>query len=423
MDTVYILALELLLGIFLLDFFPKIYGVSIFIISIIMVGVILNRKLFFYWVIPAIFLISFLFRTEERTYQTGEKISNVRVIVYEGKGSIEKIGWKYPLNRAMVTLDKVEDGEYRIDGKIIKKDEKKDLVVYHIKSEKLERIEKGYLEFKFLERNKTLLKNSRNGERNLYMAVISGERENLYPRIRKLFVESGVSHLLAISGMHLGVLLFLMESLLKRSRLYKRERNILLLLGITLYFLSVRGSPSLERAYIMAVIYMLGNIFNENSDNLKSLALAFIIGVILKPPVYRELSFVLSFWAMLIIFTLIPLQKKILELIEERVKLKIDGEREDKRKLIKKLKRDIFSRGIEFLGNYISFTLLLQLGVAPIIYYNLGTFSLKAIFLSLIITPIGTVYIILCFISLIFPIMPITNLWYNLLIKSMEFFH
>ncbi|MGL5541913.1 MAG: ComEC/Rec2 family competence protein, partial [Fusobacteriaceae bacterium] len=241
----------------------------------------------------------------------------------------------------------------------------------------------------------------------LFLAVVSGENQTLSPKVKKLFIESGVSHLLAISGMHLGILFFLLDFILKKTKLYKRERNIFLIVGITLYFVSVRESPSLERAYIMGVIYILGNIFSENSDSLKSLALAFIIGIILKPEIYRELSFVLSYWAMFIIFIFISVQRYLVNVFEG----KLDME------------KNYLTQAISTLGNYISFTIFLQIGIAPIIYYNLGTFSLKAIFLSLIITPIGTIYIILCFISIIFPIMPVTNIWYNLLIKSMEFFH
>lgn len=407
MDTVYLLALEIFLGVFILHFFPQPYGVLITIFLVTTVGLALEKKNFFYWVIPAVFLISFLLRTDTQNYERGDSLSRIEVRIYEGKGEIIKIEGRFPKKKSVVILEKIKNGEYKIDGEIEKKNERDREIIYYIKPEKILNMNEGYFKIKFRELNMNLLKNSQNDEKNLFLAVISGERESIYPRIKNLFVVNGVSHILAISGMHLGILLILMEFILKKTKLYKRERNILLLLGITIYFISVRNSPSLERAYIMAVIYLLGNIVSENSDNLKSLALAFIIGIIWKPTVYNELSFILSYWSMVIIFTLIPIQKKITEIIKERFQVQ----------------NSYLSRGILSVGNYIFFTFFLQLGIAPLIYYILGNFSLKSILLSILITPIGTIYIILCFLSLIFHIMPLTNMWYNLLIKSMEFFH
>lgn len=407
MDTVYLLAIEVLLGICILNFFPEPYGVFVFVFLIIAAGVTLRKKIFFYWVIPAVFLLSFLMKIDRKNYEKGETLSRIEVNLYEGRGEIYKIEGKFPHRKSIAILDRIKNGNYEIDGKIEKIFEREKVVFYYVKAEKIKSLETDDLRNKFYKRNQKLLKNSRNDQKNLFLAVVSGEKQTLSPKVKKLFIESGVSHLLAISGMHLGILFFLLDFILKKTKLYKRERNIFLIVGITLYFVSVRESPSLERAYIMAVIYILGNIFSENSDSLKSLALAFIIGIILKPEIYRELSFVLSYWAMLIIFIFISVQRYLVNVFEGKLDMG----------------KNYLTQAISTLGNYISFTIFLQIGIAPIIYYNLGTFSLKAIFLSLIITPIGTIYIILCFISIIFPIMPVTNIWYNLLIKSMEFFH
>ncbi|MGL4403856.1 MAG: ComEC/Rec2 family competence protein [Fusobacteriaceae bacterium] len=406
MDTIYLLAIEVFLGIVILNFFPEPYGVFVFVFLVMAVGVTLRKKIFFYWIIPAVFLISFLMRMDRKIYTKGDFLSKVEVEIYDGRGKILKIKDKFPQKRSVVILDRVKNGDYEVEGRIERIYERENEIRYYLKPEKIKKLEKWSLKEKFQRRNEKLSKDSRNEEKNLFFAVVSGEKEALSPKIKKLFIENGVSHLLAISGMHLGILLFLMEFLLKKTKLYKREKNLFMLFTITLYFISVRESASLERAYIMAVIYLMGNILSENSDNIKSLALAFIIGIILKPSIYKELSFVLSYWAMMIIFVFVLVQKYFIKTFEKKL---------EKRKYF-------FNKGILMVGNYIFFTIFLQLGIAPLIYYNLGTFSLKAIFMSLIITPLGSVYIILCFISLIFPIMPLTNIWYNLLIKSMEFF-
>ncbi|MGL4945375.1 MAG: hypothetical protein ACRC4Z_03825, partial [Fusobacteriaceae bacterium] len=96
MDTVYLLAIEVLLGICILNFFPEPYGVFVFVFLIIAAGVTLRKKIFFYWVIPAVFLLSFLMKIDRKNYEKGENLSRIEVNLYEGRGEIYKIEGKFP---------------------------------------------------------------------------------------------------------------------------------------------------------------------------------------------------------------------------------------------------------------------------------------------------------------------------------------
>ncbi|MGL4980979.1 MAG: hypothetical protein ACRC40_03565, partial [Fusobacteriaceae bacterium] len=138
MDTVYLLAIEMFLGIFILNFLPNPYGMIVFILLILTAGVALKRKIFFYWVIPAVFLISFLNRIDNRNYKKGDFLIDAEVRLYAGRGEIYKIAEKFPQKKSMVIIDRIENGNYRIDGEIKKKEFYRDSVIYHLKAKNID---------------------------------------------------------------------------------------------------------------------------------------------------------------------------------------------------------------------------------------------------------------------------------------------
>lgn len=404
MDTVYLLAAEFFIILLSFQFLSKIYALLISIIIISGLGIALRKREFFYWVIPLLLIFRILSATTDVKLEKGDSFEGIASI-YEGRGRIEKIFGKIPYRSDYISLDRMEDGKYLLRGKVERMIDKKYYTEYRLKEITWERLEAGILQKRFLRRAERVSGNSRNEERNLFTAVILGIKEPLYPRIRNLFIESGAAHILAISGLHLGLVAGILDLILRQMRLPKRERSLFLLLGITLYFFGIRISPSVQRAYIMVFIAIMGRVFYENSEGMKSLALAFIFSTIMDPTSYRDMSAVLSYSAMFIIFIVSPKLSMMNSKIRESWK---GGE-------------NLGGKGVLAIGNYLIFTLIIQLGMAPIVYLYSGKYSLKAIFISLIVTPIGMIYIILCFLSLIFPVMPLTNICYNLMIGVMEF--
>ncbi len=261
-------------------------------------------------------------------------------------------------------------------------------------------IEKVSISHKILSaRVDKILYDSSYGQKNLFRAVILGEKEPVYKKIKNLFTKTGTSHLLAISGLHMGIILFLLTFILTKCHVPKRERNIAILILITFYFLGIRSSPSVQRAYIMTVIFLVGNIFYQNYNLKKALLISFFISLIINPLVYKSISFVLTYSAMVGIILINYLLK-----FTDR-----------------KMKNISENKYILMITNYFIFTFSLQLFMAPFIYFYFGTFAFKTILFSAILTPIGSIYIFSAFLSLILPLMPLTNLFYDILIKSMEF--
>ncbi|MGL4534219.1 MAG: ComEC/Rec2 family competence protein, partial [Fusobacteriaceae bacterium] len=202
---------------------------------------------------------------------------------------------------------------------------------------------------------------------------------------------------LAISGLHIGILIVIFNWIFLKLKIFKIQRNILILIVLNLYYLSINISPSVTRAYIMGTIFLLGNIFSENSSMKKSFSIALVINLAIFPNSFKEVSFILSYGAVLGIILITPYLFKIQNYFKDKL-----------------------GKYWLKLLNYILFTFFLQLFLSPILLIYFKDYSFKSIFYSMILTPLGTLYIILSFLSLIFPLIPLNNLCYNILIKFIE---
>ena len=133
---------------------------------------------------------------------------------------------------------------------------------------------------------------------SLAQALLLGLRGPLPEDVTQEFRSTGTSHLLAISGLHVGVLLTL--SLAAGAWLMGRRRQLYLLLPlgtIWLYALLSGLSPSVERAAIMGSVYLLALALGRPRSALPALALAAGVMASLDPQLLKQVSFQLSFTA------------------------------------------------------------------------------------------------------------------------------
>ncbi|MDO4589276.1 MAG: ComEC/Rec2 family competence protein, partial [Fusobacterium sp.] len=178
----------------------------------------------------------------------------------------------------------------------------------------------------------------------------------------------------------------------------RKMRYIIILVGITLYFLGLKHSPSLIRAYIMGVIFIFGKLLYEDLDLEKSLAISFIISVFINPISIYEISFKLSYLALVAIVSIYPY-------------------------IIK------FYKGkSKFIKNII-LVATIQIFLTPILIKEFGIIQIFSILSNLVVVPIGTAYITLSFVALLLEnfgigdiLFPIVNIVFNLLIKTVEIF-
>lgn len=136
-------------------------------------------------------------------------------------------------------------------------------------------------------------------ESALASALLLGQRESLPPEMTQRFRGAGAAHLLAISGLHVGVLLAAAAG--AAGWLLGRRRPAYLAAAgavIWLYVLAAGAPPSAVRAALMGSVYLTALATGRTPGALPALALAAALMTAHSPMVIRQISFQLSFAAM-----------------------------------------------------------------------------------------------------------------------------
>lgn len=154
----------------------------------------------------------------------------------------------------------------------------------------------------------------------LATAVTTGDRTGLSPSLRDDFQEAGLSHLLAISGLHVAIVAGLVLAV--AARLFGRQRQLYLLmpfLAVVVYALMAGLSPSVTRAALMASVYLLAIALGRQRSVVPAIALAGAAMALIQPESVGTLSFQLSFAAVLGIATLEPRMRGGMEVVVGRM--------------------------------------------------------------------------------------------------------
>ncbi len=216
---------------------------------------------------------------------------------------------------------------------------------------------------------------------SIFKALVLGEQGDIPEEVKEYFILTGTAHLLAISGDQFGIVALLSFSLL--IWILKRSEFLLLSISvrkwaagltipcIILYAFIAGGEISVIRAAIMVITFLFSILLNRERDLLHTLALAAFLILIFSPPSLFDVSFQLSFLAVLSILYLVP---RIL--------------REFKQEGISLLLRTSWKKNIL---KYIMLSLLVTgvaiLGTAPFVALHFNRFSPIGFFTNLIIIP------------------------------------
>ncbi|GMK41373.1 DNA internalization-related competence protein ComEC/Rec2 [Paenibacillus sp. CCS19] len=125
--------------------------------------------------------------------------------------------------------------------------------------------------------------------------LVLGSSDDLNPDVFRQFSALGLTHILAISGLHVAIFLYVVHALLRLARL-ARERSLLIMAALTpLYVLLSGASPSVVRAGLMAVIGLLAAYANRLKDGLHLLSASAILMLLWNPSYIHNVGFQLSY--------------------------------------------------------------------------------------------------------------------------------
>ena len=151
------------------------------------------------------------------------------------------------------------------------------------------------------------------GTAPLLNALITGDRSGLSPDTVTAFRQSGASHILALSGLHMGIIYILLDKLtgVLGRRPSARHIRFWTILAAAGYFTLMTGaSPSIVRAFLFIAINETLKLSGRPRNAVRVLCLALLVQLVIQPKVISTLGFQLSYLAMAGIFILYPVMDK-----------------------------------------------------------------------------------------------------------------
>lgn len=128
-------------------------------------------------------------------------------------------------------------------------------------------------------------------------ALLIGERENMDPEDQRVYQTLGISHLFAISGLHVGIASGMLYFILIRLHIRKETATVILLIVLPLYAVLAGGAPSVWRAVSMVTVVLAGKMFGFRFPIADVMLTSMVLLLLWDPYVLFKIGFQLSYGA------------------------------------------------------------------------------------------------------------------------------
>lgn len=210
-------------------------------------------------------------------------------------------------------------------------------------------------------------------------ALTLGYKEDLTPELRRLFAASGAAHVLAVSGLHTGIIYAVLLGLLTLGGRYRpmhenkfarRTLSLVIIAAMWGYAWLTGMTPSVVRAVLMVTIFEIGRVLYQRAFSLNTVGAAAVLILLAHPSDLWSISFQLSFAATAAIIIVMSSLTPALPLREGRWK-----------------------RAILYVWGILVVSLAAQLGTLGITAYCFKQMSTYFLLTNLIVLPLATVLV------------------------------
>ena len=236
-------------------------------------------------------------------------------------------------------------------------------------------------------------------ERELLRSLLIGNKVNLSEEIKSDFRDSNLSHVLAISGMHVSYIILTISFILSKLKIGKNFSKILTIIFLFFFIFLTKETPSVCRACFMGIYTIISSLIHRKPNIFISICISSLIILIINPYSILDLGFQLSFLGTI---GIVLSYSNSFEGIKNKEKKK--DRKENKGKI-----REIWDKLRDKVFEIIKISLFANSLIIPIIAINFNTFSLVFIISNLLITPFvgitiisGIVFVVLSFTRLDF---------------------
>lgn len=217
------------------------------------------------------------------------------------------------------------------------------------------------------------------------------------------FSTLGISHIMAISGLHFALIALALHLFL-RFFLPSKIEAILLISLLFLYFLFIGDSPSVQRAWVAATVFLSSHLVEKRPHPLNSLGVALIVILLFNPLWACSLGFQLSFLATGAILLLYQPTENLLRLWIPRLPLEAV------------LQRSFLSQQVYLIRSFfreaLALTLAVHVALLPLLLHTFHTFSLNGLIYNLFFPLLAGWALLLFLISLPLPFLHPINTYF-----------
>ena len=210
-------------------------------------------------------------------------------------------------------------------------------------------------------------------------AMALGDKSSLTKDLKETYSMTGASHILALSGLHLGIIYALL-SLLVVGRRWQMITQVAIILSIWAFVFLTGMSTSVVRSAIMLTVYALLAIGHRQKMSVNTLAFTAIVMLLVSPQALFDVGFQMSFMAVFSILLFTPLFYRPFSaeyLMTHRL--------------------------VKWLWGMVAVSIAAQIGVAPLIAYYFGRFSCFFLLTNFIVIPAATLILYLSLATLLIP--------------------
>lgn len=218
-----------------------------------------------------------------------------------------------------------------------------------------------------------LLNNMPKETANLAYSMLFGDKSSLDSEISQSFRVSGIAHALAVSGLHVGFLIGVVNFILNRLKAKPWVRLLVASIVLIFYCYLCNFSPSVVRATVMSIVMLSAAALGRQYDILNSLALSGIIILLISPMSVFDAGFQLSFMSVLCI----ALLAKPTQALFAKIKLP------------------------KFVSSPLALTFCVQIGILPFIAKYYTSVSLLSVITNFICIPLFQVAFVMLVIIII----------------------
>ncbi len=195
----------------------------------------------------------------------------------------------------------------------------------------------------------------------LLKGLVLGDKSEISYETQAEFINSGVAHVLAVSGQQVGLIALIFIIVFGRFNLYLR--TILTIISIFIFLIITGSQPAVLRATIMATVFFVAYLTNRDTNPFNAISIAALLILIFNPNDLFDPSFQLSFGAVLSTIIFYPIMNNELS------------------------KLNIKNKNLKLILQLFILSLTAQIGIIPITNIYFGQISIVSLLSNLIVIP------------------------------------